>query len=146
MLKANDFSTLIDGSGEIDLAVEAANVQTMVAGSGDIKLAVETSNVQAMIDGSGDISITGTTSNLKVNLSGSGDFNGFDLISQNTSVSISGSGSAGVFAQTDLTAIISGSGDVIYKGDPDQKDIKTYGAGEVSSYWKNELIKVKNIV
>ena len=126
----------LTGSGNIETkdTIKVNEFSTFVTGSGNIMLAVEASDVQAMITGSGNITISGSSSNAKVNLSGSGDFDGFDLASQNTSVAVSGSGNAEVVAQKNLVAIVSGSGDVIYKGNPDQKEIKTYGSGDISSY------------
>ena len=126
----------LTGSGNIETEdVIAVNEFTAsVTGSGDVVLAVEASKVQAIITGSGDITISGSTSNLEVNLFGSGDFKGFDLDSQNTNVSVSGSGDAEVVAKESLVARVNGSGDIIYKGNPDNKNFKTFGSGDISSY------------
>ena len=126
----------LTGSGNIDtkdmIAVNEFNAS--VTGSGDVVLAVEASKVQAMITGSGDITFSGSTSNLEVNLSGSGDFKGFDIDSQDTNVSVSGSGDAEVVAKENLVARVNGSGGIIYKGNPVKKDVKTSGSGDISSH------------
>lgn len=126
----------LTGSGNIETKdmISVSEFTASVTGSGDVDLAVEASKVQAMITGSGDITISGSTSNIEVNLSGSGDFNGFDIDSQNTSVSVSGSGDAEVVANESLVARVNGSGNIIYKGNPEKKDIKTSGSGNISSY------------
>jgi len=131
---ANEFYTLVDGSGDINLVVEATEIEARVAGSGDIKLEIEASEVKASVAGSGDIYCAGTTSNLEVDVNGSGDFRGYDLNAQNTDVSVNGSGDAKVVAKEKLMARVNGSGDVRYKGNPKNRDVKTSGSGDVTEY------------
>jgi hypothetical protein len=76
--------------------------------------------------------MSGSTSNLAVELSGSGDFRGFDIESQSSNVSVSGSGDVKVVAKKNLVARVSGSGDIVYKGNPEKKDVKVLGSGNIS--------------
>jgi len=126
----------LTGSGNIETKdiIAANKFNASVVGSGDVVLTVEASKVQADITGSGEINLSGSTSYLEVDLTGSGDFSGFNLDSQNTTVSVSGSGDAKVVAKENLVARVNGSGDIIYKGDPNKRDIKTNGSGDISSY------------
>jgi hypothetical protein len=62
------------------------------------------------------MSATGTADNLDLNISGFGDFKGGDLHSQDGRVSISGAGSATVWADNNLDAQISGAGSISYYG------------------------------
>jgi hypothetical protein len=125
---------ILTGSGDIETKdmITANEFNASLFGSGDLKLAVKSPKVQVIIAGSGDVTMSGSTSNLAVELSGSGDFKGFDIESQATNVSISGSGNAKVVAKKNLVARVSGSGDVVYKGNPEKKDVKVLGSGNIS--------------
>ena len=126
----------LTGSGDINTKdiIMANEFNASVVGSGDIILTVKASKVEVVVSGSGDVTLSGSTSNLVVGVRGSGDFRGFDLNSQNTNVSVSGSGDAKVVAKEKLIARVSGSGDIIYKGNPAKRDVKTSGSGDISSY------------
>ncbi len=112
----------ITGSGDVTLEnlVEVDRLDFKTTGSGDIEcdcvLNVEDLNIK--ITGSGDVSLTGNTPNQEIEIMGSGDVENFEMISDDTSVNISGSGSAEVFVNNHLDVRITGSGDVEYKGNP----------------------------
>jgi hypothetical protein len=98
-----------------------------IAGSADADLDVKTPETKVSIGGSGKVKLEGKTRDLKVNIAGSGDFIGNELMSENTDISIAGSGSAKVYTSIDLKISIAGSGDVFYAGNP--KNIKKSIAG-----------------
>lgn len=107
------------GSGNItsnDKFVMSEKLSLKTTGSGDINLMVNCPNITSKITGSGNISLSGETQNLKVSITGSGNFRGQDLKSEDTDVSIAGSGNATVFADVKLKAGISGSGEIKYRG------------------------------
>jgi len=133
VIKTNEFNASVNGSGDIILDVEASKVEANVSGSGDINMNVEATQVEADVSGSGDIYLSGSTFNLEVDVNGSGDFSGFDLTAKNTDVSVSGSGDAEVICNKNLIARVRGSGDIFYKGNPDNRDVKTFGSGDVTS-------------
>ncbi|MCZ6595932.1 MAG: DUF2807 domain-containing protein [Bacteroidetes bacterium] len=124
------------GSGDIDSedTVKADNLKVYVTGSGDIVLDVEANTLKVKITGSGDIELNGTTHDLEVSVSGSGDFSGFGLSAQNTDASVAGSGDIKVVAKNSIKARVSGSGDILYKGNPERSDTKTSGSGDIKSY------------
>ncbi len=123
------------GSGDIDTkdTIKADTFEINVTGSGDINVSVDTLTLNAEVTGSGDITLTGKTNILDVNVTGSGDFKGYDLISNTTEAYVSGSGDAKVYAKESLKARVNGSGDISYKGNPERKDTKTAGSGNISS-------------
>ncbi len=111
----------ISGSGTVTSGAQLAStnkVDVHVSGSGDVKLELDAPAVSTKIDGSGNIIIGGRTRDLESAISGSGETHCFNLQSENSKVSIAGSGSAEVFASKSLDVHISGSGDVAYKGTP----------------------------
>ena len=71
------------------------------------------------ISGSGNVIIgSGKGSTLDINLSGSGNIDAKDFQVHNTQVTMSGSGIVRVWAIDSLNAKVSGSGNLIYQGNP----------------------------
>lgn len=101
------------------------------SGSGNINLDLETSSLKTSIAGSGNITLKGKTNDLEGKIAGSGNIRAKEMQSANTSVGISGSGSAEVVATQKLDTKIAGSGDVKYWGDA-SVDSKVMGSGSVS--------------
>jgi hypothetical protein len=124
----------ISGSGSIQArnSIKANTVDLKVSGSGDISLQVEAKNVSSKISGSGVIDLAGEVYNHTIDISGSGDVEAYDLITEETSVKISGSGDCMVNVDENLEVTISGSGDVQYKGSP-KVNFKGSGSGTVRS-------------
>ncbi|MBC9795967.1 head GIN domain-containing protein [Sinomicrobium weinanense] len=123
------------GSGNIvgkDL-IKANDFETNLAGSGDIDLFVETEDLESNIAGSGDIKLRGKSNVYEGNLSGSGDIDAYELITEDAEVSISGSGDIRLHCNQKLKARVSGSGNVLYKGNPAKEDSKVSGSGKVET-------------
>lgn len=127
-------SVSLSGSGDIvsSTVLKANNFSTRVSGSGDISLEVEAQTVEATLSGSGDINLSGNTGDFEVRVSGSGDVKAYELSANNVEASISGSADVKVTANEKLVARVSGSGDIYYRGDPKKIDSKASGSGEIS--------------
>lgn len=132
----NISSLAMAGSGDIEGkdVIKGNSLEVAVAGSGDIKVEMEVQEVEAAVSGSGDIELSGTATEFEAAVSGSGDVDAYDLKVEKADLKISGSGSVGANVEKELTARISGSGNVKYKGQPRIEDIKVSGSGNVSSY------------
>ncbi|WP_291907438.1 head GIN domain-containing protein [Chitinophaga sp. CB10] len=123
----------VEGSGDIDVEGTLTNresIRLRVTGSGQLSGKVDAPVVDAAIAGAGDMKVSGQTRDLKVSISGVGNFNGLDLLTENTKVNISGTGSAQVHASVTLKANITGTGDISYKGSPQVTQSIT-GAGGI---------------
>ncbi|SFO14147.1 Putative auto-transporter adhesin, head GIN domain [Chitinophaga sp. YR627] len=110
------------GSGNIVVTNTLENTEPVrfkLTGAGNVVAAVNSPKVIASSAGSGDIKLTGETKDLEVSMAGSGNFEGSELHTENTKVTIAGSGNADVHASVKLNAKIVGSGDVGYKGSPE---------------------------
>lgn len=118
----------INGVGTIR---SSSGIEFNLSGSGDIDADVDAPSVKVTGSGSGDIKLRGRTKDFDCRVSGSGDINCAGLQSENTSIKISGSGDAHVFASVSLKASTSGSGDVYYSGNPQTPEIHTSGSGTV---------------
>lgn len=134
MLTAPDVDALsLSGSGNIKLmnTLNATDHLSLgLSGSGDIIGTVNTPRLKTSLTGSGNIKLAGDTRDAGINIAGSGNFEGNSLMSENTVVSIAGSGNVYVHASVKLDVKIAGSGDVKYKGDP-QVSSKIAGSGSV---------------
>jgi len=128
-------SITLVGSGDIYSThpLGTSKFETTLIGSGDIDLKVNSSEIKANITGSGDMALTGSTDILHVNIKGSEDFKGEDLQSNRTNVSCMGSGDAVVVAENNLIAKVHGSGDIKYKGEPNQKEIRVFGSSNITN-------------
>ncbi|NND62901.1 MAG: DUF2807 domain-containing protein [Flavobacteriaceae bacterium] len=126
----------LTGSGDIDTkdTIDAPNLEVSITGSGDVNLDVNSGMLEVRVTGSGDVELSGKTNDLDVSISGSGDFSGFDLEANNTEARVSGSGDAQVVARKSIKARVNGSGDITYKGNPERRDNKTSGSGDINSY------------
>ncbi len=109
------------GSGKVKTRSQMSHPDRMeftIAGSGDMDIDVKSPRVEVSIGGSGEVNASGKTKRLEVDIAGSGDFIGEELLSEDSEISIAGSGNASVFASTKLDVSIAGSGDVQYRGNP----------------------------
>jgi hypothetical protein len=126
----------ISGSGDIssrDTLKNAEQIDFTVSGSGDINALVDAPHITANIGGSGTITLLGRTKDFNCNVGGSGDIKANKLLSENTNASVSGSGSAHIFASVHLVAKVSGSGDIYYSGRPSSPEIHTSGSGSIQA-------------
>jgi hypothetical protein len=123
----------VTGSGELKTQTKISNgknVGVSVTGSGDMILNIDAPSINSEITGSGNITINGGTRNFSTEVTGSGEVHAFDLLSENTKVTITGSGDVEIFASKQLDINISGSGDVKYKGNPSVNK-SVAGAGDI---------------
>lgn len=117
-LVSNSMEVDLSGSGNIDLNIEAPNVDAVIAGSGNMDLGIQATNVEARISGSGNISLWGETNRSDISITGSGNITAYGLIQDICFTTITGSGNVFVFVNELLDVKISGSGSVYYKGNP----------------------------
>jgi putative autotransporter adhesin-like protein len=124
----------VSGAGDItsDGKINSQEGLTMsVSGAGDVTMDVNAPNVQASLSGSGTINLKGQSKDFEADISGAGDANCFDMLAENTSIEISGAGSADVYASVKLDVRVSGAGSVTYKGSPTVNQ-RISGAGSVN--------------
>ncbi|MDZ4747339.1 MAG: head GIN domain-containing protein [Saprospiraceae bacterium] len=124
-----------DAYGSSDIYGESqfrqnGNMYLGLFGSGEIDMYLDTDNLDIFLSGSGDFSLEGFADNVDIGITGSGWVRSFNLNSDFSDITLSGSGSAEVTVDNDLDISISGSGDVFYKGHPDISTSIT-GSGKV---------------
>ncbi|MEX1182841.1 MAG: head GIN domain-containing protein [Gemmatimonadota bacterium] len=120
------------GSGDVIAPyVDGGRVEIVSSGAGDIEMyALLADTVVVHGSGSGFIEISGDVLRQRIVLSGSGPLDARNLDSYRVDATISGSGTATVRARDWLRAVLSGSGDLRYYGNPSVEQSVT-GSGRV---------------
>jgi len=124
----------LSGSGEIlgKTVIKSNNFSANISGSGEVSLTVEAQSVEAFLSGSGDITLAGRTADLEVSVSGSGDIQAYDLEADRVTAAVSGSADVNITANESLDARVSGSGGIRYRGNPSTLKTKSSGSGDIS--------------
>jgi len=120
-INAPTFSN-IDISGAVD--VQCANklilsdIKLDLSGASEINLNLEAKNLDIDCSGAGKLLLSGKVTDVKVDCSGASEIEAFDLLSENFKISSSGAGKAKLNVSKKLDVDISGAGSVLYKGNP----------------------------
>jgi hypothetical protein len=127
----------LSGSGTVEsqTPIKSADLQITLSGSGNVKIhSLQAPVLKANITGSGDIYFSGENdqAELDATITGSGSIKAEEMKVANATVHITGSGSARVFVLKELETDITGSGSVLYKGNPIINAHST-GSGRTSS-------------
>lgn len=113
------------------------NVPTLTAlsltGSGNIVVnGIEAESLEVALPGSGTLTGSGTTTRLDVTVGGSGTVEFTQLVANDVRAAVSGSGSIFVTATKRLDASVSGSGAIIYVGNPQDVTKSVTGTGAIT--------------
>lgn len=112
--------------------IDAGRFEVSVSGSGNMYLAnLDADDLQVNLSGSSNLEIGGSVGVQHITVSGSGNVDAYDLDSEEAFLRVSGSGNIRISVEDRLEARISGSGDVVYRGNPHQTDTKVSGSGRV---------------
>lgn len=124
----------LSGSGNIQSKNVIKNDKFLakLSGSGNFNLAVDSNNLELNLSGSGNVRLKGNANNFTTKLSGSGDIDTTELQSKIVDVNVSGSGNSKINCKESLTARVSGSGNIKYTGNPEKRDVKVSGSGNIS--------------
>lgn len=127
----------IGTSGSGNMTVEsdfgADEFSIGLSGSGNIEMEnVLAEEIKIGMSGSGNVSIKGgSAEDISIGQSGSGNLNALELEGESVKVGKSGSGNTSIGVTQSLAVSSSGSGDVYYKGDPENKSISSSGSSKV---------------
>lgn len=123
----------ISGSGsmKIEGLIKGQTLNTSVSGAGSMNFNADVTDFKAVISGSGSMNVAGTGSKAFITVSGSGSFTGKNFHTNTTEIIVSGAGGATIHVENELSAILSGSGNIRYSGDP-KVEITKSGSGSIS--------------
>lgn len=130
--KISEVSLAGSGSVETKDAIKSDKFSANLAGSGNFNLAVDSNDFELSLSGSGNAHLKGTADNFTVKLAGSGDIDATNLKSKNVTANVSGSGNSKVNCNGSLTARVAGSGNIKYGGNPEKRDVKVSGSGNIT--------------
>lgn len=133
-VSAPDIRSIVSaGSGGIQIigTIKGEDLMLKVAGSGNIKGNIEVENLELIQSGSSNIRLSGIVAKADFSCSGSGNVQSADLAIDYCDVSMSGSGNTEITVEKELSASISGSGNIRYKGNGMIKDMSVSGSGKI---------------
>lgn len=126
----------LDVSGACDVffeeGISAESLILEVSGASDVKGKINAKTLGVELNGASDITLTGNVQDLKVQASGASDFKGFDLVTNNCDVKVSGASSVHINVSKELNVVASGASDVKYKGSGMIREIRSSGASSVT--------------
>jgi hypothetical protein len=108
------------GAGEVYMAaLHADDLELSSSGVDTISINdLTATDLAVQMSGAGSVKLAGRVTTQNVQIGGLGNYDAADLESQDAHVTLSGAGSATVWAQTELDADLSGAGIVSYYGEP----------------------------
>lgn len=123
----------LSGSGDIQTKnqIKSDTFSAKLSGSGNFNLNIDSNDLDLNLSGSGDVILQGSADKFTTKLAGSGNINASDLKSKNVDANVSGSGNSVVNCEANLTARVSGSGNIKYLGNPEKRDVKVSGSGNI---------------
>ncbi len=115
----------------VEVSVPTLNALTLT-GSGNIVVdGIEAESLSVTLPGSGTLTASGTATRLDVTISGSGTVQLTRLIANDVRASVGGSGSIFVTATRSLDALVSGTGSILYAGNPRDVTKNVTGTGTI---------------
>lgn len=102
------------------------------SGSGDSEVSgLKGESFVYEVSGSGHLTVDGEVDELRISVSGSGDVDARNLKARKARVRISGSGNVKLFASESVYGRISGSGDIVFYGNPEHVSRRVSGSGSI---------------
>jgi hypothetical protein len=131
---------VIDDTGSFETATPMSVEITVpsldavrLSGSGTISIDGHELDALAVdLPGAGSIRGAGTVTTIDVDLAGTGDVDLAPLVVRDATVDVSGTGTVVVHVTGSLDANVSGTGSVIYTGEPDRVEQEITGTGSVT--------------
>ncbi len=119
------------GSVTCDVPLTANTLGLTLTGTGSMNAPVNVTQLNVVLSGVGSMQLRGNATNMTAAVSGVGSLNAYDLQTNVSSVTVSGTGSAQVTAQQNLTANVSGTGSINYHGSPQLSQSRS-GLGSIN--------------
>ncbi|MBQ4855748.1 DUF2807 domain-containing protein [Rhodanobacter sp. B2A1Ga4] len=124
---------VVRGHEAIRIEVDAPYLALIdVSGAGDLMIEdLQQPVLELDVSGAGDARVTGRVEELRLHLSGAGDVDCGGLVCERVHGRISGAGDAEVFASKLADFRISGVGEVVVFGAPEERRVQVFGLGKV---------------
>jgi hypothetical protein len=121
------------GSGNIYIQgkVKTDELKVELSGSGNIEGDIMANKLEIEQSGSSNIRVRGSAERASFTTSGSGNVYGTDMITDFCEISISGSGNVEITSNKEISAEVSGSGNIRYRGTASVQHLSTAGSGRI---------------
>lgn len=128
------FSIKSEGVGNFTIKdkVETPELTVKNEGVGNVKIQnIICDNLKMYTNGVGNATLKGTAKNVTLASQGIGNIDADELIGENVEAKSEGIGNVSCYATSSLTAKVEGIGNITYKGNPAQKNLKKEGIGSI---------------
>ena len=116
----------------VEVTVPRLNALTLTGSGNIVGDDIEAESLKVDLPGSGTLTGTGTATRLDVTVGGSGVVQFTQLVAKDVRAAVSGSGSIFITATNSLDASISGSGAIVYMGNPQDVTRSVTGSGAIT--------------
>jgi hypothetical protein len=117
---------------KMDGTIKSTSLKLNVSGGSDLSAKVDVGSLILDQSGGSDVDLTGTVTDIRIEASGGSDFSGYDLITDNCIINVSGASDVTITVNKEFYAEATGASDVNWKGKAQVKGAKASGAGSVS--------------
>lgn len=123
----------VSTKNKIKLTLSENTINSLaVSGAANVSISrVNNKSFKLNISGTGNVKVQGLSEVLQITLSGAGDVDARNLSVQTASVDVSGTGNVSLSASDEVSARISGVGNVDYYGDPKKVHESISGIGRM---------------
>lgn len=128
-LKRLELSGASDVRMENEMSLDKLEIQ--LSGAGNAHLKVKANRMNSEVSGAGNLNLSGSANSMSSRISGAGELKAYNLNCDSVKVVVSGSGTAKINAVKSMDVQVSGAGNVIYKGEPTDRNVAISGAGSV---------------
>jgi len=127
----------ISGAAELhgENAIKADNLDILSSGASEVRLTLEANNLVTSLSGASEVKLTGKAATHTGEVSGAASLYARDLETKKTTMTVSGAGSAYVWATDEIAGDVSGAGNLDYSGNPENKLMR---ANEATVYSGDE--------
>lgn len=119
------------GSVKADKQITAKKFTAILRGTGNMELNIRCLEFVGNMFGTGALNVKGTADMGVIRVEGVGTFEGYEFVTIDMDITVSGVGVAKVYATGNLTAKLNRVGLIRYMGDPKTKNLDTNGLGSI---------------
>lgn len=116
-MESSTFTISIAGTADVSGNVKSTETDFILAGTGSFNVILDCYDLEASLSGNGSFNFSGVSTKGTFTLAGVGNINSIDLELDYAWCNISGVGDATLFVNKELSANITGTGSISYKGE-----------------------------
>jgi len=131
MLEVRNFSIIGVGKVVGKQPFSTGELTLLIDGTGNIEMNVNAENVYSTINGGGYVGLSGSAEFHRVKINGAGNLDALDFVTSVYELTIIGAGYCHIHVTDVLELVLAGAGIVYYKGEPKVINSQITGAGKL---------------